>query len=142
MLVREKLTLTLCRMTDIERARDFAMRGDFDRAIDVSERVLRDQADTGEMLFRGPATTVLVEALLRRGSSADLDAARHAVEVLAAVPTDPGFVLHELPILRLRALLAKDSGDDEAYLRYLARFREKALAADFEGYLAQADAMT
>jgi adenylate cyclase len=142
MLVREKLTLTLCRMTDIERARDFALRGDFDRAIDVSERVLRDQADTGEMLFRGPATTVLVEALLRRGSSADLDAARHAVEVLAAVPTDPGFVLHELPILRLRALLAKDSGDDEAYLRYLARFREKALAADFEGYLAQADAMT
>jgi adenylate cyclase len=140
MLEREKLTLTLRRMTDIELARDFAMRGDLGRAIDMSERVLRDQADTGEMVFRGPATTVLVEALLRRGSSADLGTARHAVDELEAVPTDPGFVLHELPILRLRALLAQDSGDEEAYQRLLACFREKALAADFEGYLAQADA--
>jgi adenylate cyclase len=63
------------------------------------------------------------------------------VDELEAVSTDPGFVLHELPILRLRALLAKDSGDEEAYQRFLTRFREKALASDFEGYVAQADAM-
>jgi adenylate cyclase len=141
MLVREKLTLTLRRMTDIELARDFAMKDELDRAIDVSESVLRDQSGTGEMIFRGPATTVLVEALLRRSSSADLDTAQRAVDVLEAVPTDPGFVLHELPILRLRALLAREVRDEATYQRFVARFREKALAADFEGYLAQADAM-
>ena len=36
---------------------------------------------------------------------------------------------------------ASASGDKLGYQQFLARFREKALAADFEGYLAQADAM-
>lgn len=35
--------------------------------------------------------------------------ARRACEIrrLSAVPTDPGFVLHELPLPRLRALMAR-----------------------------------
>ena len=35
-----------------------------------------------------------------------------AIERLAAVPTDPGFVLNEIPLLRLRALLARAHGDE------------------------------
>jgi adenylate cyclase len=141
MLDREKLTMTLRRMTDIEFARDFALNGDLDRAIDLSRTVLREQFDTGEMIFRGPATTVLVEALLSRGSPVDVDAARRAVDALDTVPTDPGFMLHELPVLRLRALLARECRDGVGYREFVARFRQKALAADFEGYLAQAEAM-
>ena len=117
------------------------MTGDLDGAIGICRRVLHEQSESGEMIFRGPATTVLVEALLGRGSSTDVDNARQAVDALEAVPTDPGFVLHELPILRLRALLAKEAGDQARYQQLVYRFRAKALAADFEGYLAQADAM-
>jgi adenylate cyclase len=63
------------------------------------------------------------------------------VDALDTVPTDPGFMLHELPILRLRALLARQCKDGVGYRELVARFRRKALAADFEGYLAQAEAM-
>src|SRR3979490_1422150 len=47
------------------------------------------------MLMRGAATAALVESLLRRGSDTDKQEAAAAIERLAAVPTDPGFVLNE-----------------------------------------------
>lgn len=141
MVVREKLTMTLRRLTDIEFARAKLRSGELDDAIALACQVVDEQFSTDEMIFRGPATAVLGEALLRRGTPADIDEARKTVDRLAAVPTEPGFVLHELPLLRLRALLAWNSGDKRGYQQFLARFREKALAAHFEGYLAQADAM-
>jgi adenylate cyclase len=142
MIVNEQLIVTLRRMSDIEVAREGARRGDLDDAIDLATTVLAEQFDTGEMIFRGPATTVLVEALLSRGSAADVKDAELAIDRLAAVPTDPGFVLHELPLLRLRALLARARGDEPGYHRFLERFRDRAAEADFEGYLAQAEAMS
>jgi adenylate cyclase len=96
------------------------------------------------MVFRGPATTVLVEALLSRGSAADasdIEHAQRAIEGLAAVPTEPGFVLHELPLLRLRALLARARGDEPGYRLLAERFAARAHEAEFEGYVAQAAAM-
>jgi adenylate cyclase len=141
LIVDEQLTVTLRRMSDIEIARQRARTGDLDGAIDLASRVLGEQFDNGEMIFRGPATTVLVEALLSRGAAADIDDAQRAVDRLAAVPTEPGFVLHELPVLRLRALLARAHGDEAGYRQYLQRFRAMAQEADFEGYLAQAEAM-
>ena len=142
MIVREKLSLTLRRLTDIEFARAKLRSGELDGAIALARQALDEQFATDETMFRGPATAVLGEALLRRGTPSDIDEAQKAVDRLAAVPTEPGFVLHELPLLRLRALLARNSGDELGYRQFLARFREKALAADFEGYLAQADAMS
>ncbi len=50
--------------------------------------------------YRGPPTSVLVEALLRRNADGDVQQAQAAIDRLAAVPTEPGFVLHELPLLR------------------------------------------
>ncbi|OBH58455.1 hypothetical protein A5686_24230 [Mycobacterium sp. E2479] len=141
MIVREKLTATLRRLTDLEFARARLRSGEFDGAIALARRVLDEQFATDEMVFRGPATAVLGEALLDRGTESDIDEAQEAVDRLAAVPTEPGFVLHQLPILRLQALLARNSGDKLGYQKFLARFRENALAADFEGYVAQADAM-
>jgi adenylate cyclase len=141
MIVREKLTTTLRRLTDLEFARAKLRSGEPDGAIALAREVLDEQFATGEMIFRGPATAVLGEALLHRDTESDIDEAQKAVDRLAAVPTGPGFVLHELPLLRLRALLARNSGDKLGYQQFLARFREKALTADFEGYLAQADAM-
>jgi len=141
MLVTEQLTMTLRRMSVIEFARERARSGDIDGAIELANGVLAQQFDTGEMIFRGPATTALVEALLARGSAADFEDAERAVDTLEAVPTEPGFVLHQLPILRLRALLARARGDDDGYRQFSKRFRDKAKEAEFEGYLAQAEEM-
>ena len=139
--VDEQLIVALRRMSDIEIARERARAGDLDGAIELATAVIVEQFDTGEMIFRGPATTVLVEALLSRGSTADINDAERAIDRLAAVPTEPGFVLHELPVLRLRALLACAHGDEARYQQFLERFRAKAQEAGFEGYLAQAEAM-
>jgi adenylate cyclase len=141
MLVDEKLIVALRRMSDIEFARERARSGDLDGAIDLAGRILNAQFDAGTMIFRAAATTVLVEALLSRARAADITDAERAVDRLAAVPTEPGFVLHEIPVLRLRALLARVRGDEAGYQRFLQDFRVRAREADFEGYLAQAEAM-
>jgi adenylate cyclase len=58
---------------------------------------------------------VLVEALLARGADGDLRQAQAAIDRLAEVPIEPGFVLNELPVVRLRALLARAHGDEADY---------------------------
>ena len=86
-------------------------------------------------------TIVLVEALLRRGTDTDLQDAQTAIEQLAAVPTEPGFVIHDLCLLRLRALLAQARGDDTTYREYRDRYRDMARTLGFEGHIAWAEEM-
>ncbi|MEB3031509.1 hypothetical protein [[Mycobacterium] nativiensis] len=57
------------------------------------------------------------------------------------MPTDPGFVLLEVPLLRLRALLAKTNGDDAGYRDFAERYRKKANELGYEGHVALAEAM-
>ena len=87
------------------------------------------------------AASVLVESLLRRGGAKDVQDAQDAMDRLAAVPTDPGFVLHEIWLLRLRALLARAHGDDTAYRDYRDRYRDMARTLGFEGHITWAEAM-
>ena len=89
--------------------------------------------DSGEMISRGPAVSVLVESLLSRGTDADLVEAEAAIGRLAAVPTDPGFVLHELPLLRLRSLLARVHGDEVGYRKFTDRYRRMAMTLASKG---------
>ena len=67
--------------------------------------------------------------------------AQAAIDRLAAEPTDPGFVLFEVPLLRLRALLARAHGDAEAYKQLRDRYRDMAKTLGFEGHVAWAEAM-
>jgi hypothetical protein len=67
--------------------------------------------------------------------------AETAIERLAAAPTDPGFVLNEVWLLRLRALLARARGDDAAYADFRDRYRDMAKTLGFEGHIAWAEAM-
>ena len=115
MALQERFSMTAVPIVDIEIAREKARTGDLDSAVEIALALIHDQFDTGEMNFRGPATTVLVESLLARGTDADVREAQAAIDRLAAVPTDAGFVLHELPLLRLRALLARAHADEVTY---------------------------
>ena len=82
-----------------------------------------------------------MEALLRRRNENDLREARVAIDELAAVPTDPGFVLHDIWLLRLRALLAQAEDDESTYRAYRDRYRKMAHELGFEGHMAMAEAM-
>ena len=91
---------------DIRIAELTAEGGEVQGAIESARSIVDQLFETGEMSLRGVATAALVESLLCRGSDTDVQEAAAAIERLAAVPTDPGFVLNEIPLLRLRALLA------------------------------------
>jgi adenylate cyclase len=56
-------------------------------------------------------TSVLVEALMARGADGEPQRAQAAIDRLAEVPIAPGIVLNELPLLRMRALLARAHGE-------------------------------
>ena len=60
---------------------------------------------------------------------------------LAATPTVPGFMYHELPLLRLNAMLAKTRGEEDRYCEFRERYRARAESSGFEGHIALAHAM-
>jgi hypothetical protein len=126
---------------DIDFATEKNRVGDYDGAIGLCRAVLDNEIRCGEMTNRGWCTTVLVEALLNRGRDGDVDEAQNAIDNLAATPTDPGFVYHKLPLLRLNAMLAKARGDDDRYREFRERYRALAESSGFEGHIALAQAM-
>jgi adenylate cyclase len=58
------------------------------------------------------------------------------------VPADPRLVLRDLPLLRLRALVARAEGDENGYREFADRYRELASDLGFEAHMAIAEAMT
>ena len=131
-VLKRGFTVNAMAVVDPEIAREKARNGDLDGAIELARSAIDDMFDRGAMFLRGAATTVLVEALLERGAGGDLDEAQAAIDRLAAVPTEPGFVLHELPVLRLRALVARKQGDVAGCRELMQRYRAKAAAAGFD----------
>jgi adenylate cyclase len=118
-----------------------ARRGDLDGAIELSRAASNQLVTSGAEFYLGRTTSTLVEALLQRGAEGDLAEAHAAIETLAAIPTDPGLVLFEVPLLRMRALLAQVRGDDVAYRDFRDRYRKIATDLGFEGHMAWAEAM-
>ena len=121
----------------VERAR----RGDTDGAIPVIRRVLDDFFEAGQLAYGAAGTAFLVEALLARGTEADVAEAQSAIDRAARLPADEGLVLRDIWLLRLRALLACARGDDVAYRKLVNRYRATAESLGFEGHLAMAEAM-
>ena len=86
------------------------------------------------------ATDVLVETLLDRGADGDVVEAEAAIDRLARPPAD-GFMLCDVVLLRLRALLAPARGEETAYRDYRDRYRAMARALGYEGHIKWAEAM-
>ncbi len=129
-------------VADIRIAELTAEGGEVQGAIQSARSIVDQFFENGEMFLRGVATAALVETLLRRGSDTDVQEAAAAIGRFAAVPTDPGFVLNEIPLLRMRALLARAHGDETGYRDYRDRYRAMARTLGFEGHIAWAEAMT
>jgi adenylate cyclase len=139
--IQERFVKTLVPIVDIHLAQERARLADLDGAIALSRTVVDELFDSGGSVWNALATAVLVESLLRRGGDGDLADAQAAIDRLASVPTDPGFVLNEIWLLRLRALLARAQGDDTAYRDCRDRYRDMARSLGFEGHVEWAEAM-
>src|SRR5262249_3562831 len=135
----ERFSLSALTIVDPEFAMEKARTGDLDGAIEMVRAVVDGAYESGDMIWRGRATNVLVELLVRRGSDGDQREAQAAIDRRAARPTEPGFVLHELPLLRSQALLALARGDENSHRNFMERHRAKATAVGFEALMATAD---
>ena len=138
----ERFSLVALPIADIHVAQEKTRIGDLDGAVELLREVLDGLYDSGGSIWCALATTALAEALVQRGGDADLREAGAAIDRLAAVPTDPGFVLHEITLLRLGALLARAHGDEAGYNDYRDRYRKMARELGFEGHIAMAEAIT
>jgi hypothetical protein len=139
--LQKGFTLNALAVVNPEIARERARIGDLDGAIELSQAAIDDMFERGAMFLRGFATTVLVESLMARGTVVDLLSAEAAIDRLAEVPTEPGFVLHTLPLLRLCALLAQANDNHRAYRAYRERYHAMATSLGFVSHIKWADAM-
>jgi adenylate cyclase len=126
---------------EIEIAKEMARTGDRDGAVEILRAVSEHEVSTGDILYRGAAVTALVETLLERGTESDVMEAEAEIKRLAAMPVERGFVLYDVTLLRLRALLARARGDDTAYRDFVHRYRTMATSLGFEGHIAMAETM-
>ncbi|AKK30401.1 cyclase [Mycobacterium sp. EPa45] len=123
-------------------AREMARRGNVDAALSLSKATIEQLDAEGRLTGWGvPATGVLVEMLLDRGSPADLREAEAAVERLASAPADHTLVMRDIWLLRLRALLARANGDETAFRACWDRYRDAATSVELHGHIAWAHAM-
>jgi hypothetical protein len=117
-----------------------AWRGARDAAIAVMCQAVDDLHQAGRLGYGVWGAGILVETLLERGAEGDLAEAQEAIDWLANLPTD-GSGIPEITLLRLRALLARASGDDGTYRGLVSRYRAMAESLGFEGHIAWAEAM-
>jgi adenylate cyclase len=137
-----RYTIIAAWCANLDVAAEKHRRGDYDTAIELAEDVLENELRCGEHINLGWTTTILVESLLHRDGEGDLDAAHAAVDRLAALPAEPGFLYHDLPLLRLNALLARARGQNAAYSELRDQYRAQAEKFGMEGHIAIARAMT
>lgn len=139
--VNDRFSLTNVALVDAHIARERARTGDIASAIELARTVVDELFASGGCIWTAFAVSILVEALLQRGGESDLDEAESIMDQLAAVPTDPGFVMHDITLLRLRALLARARGDEASYRDFRDRYRAMATSLGFEGQIKWAQAM-
>jgi hypothetical protein len=129
-------------IVNIYSDREQARHGHRDDAIPRIRAATDHLALERQLLTWGiPATGVLVETLLVRGTDEDLAEAEIATERLAATPTDDGSVVRDIWLLRLRALLAQAHGDAAAFAQFRDRYRDMAKSLGFEGHIDWAEAL-
>jgi class 3 adenylate cyclase len=136
-----RYTIIAAWCADLDVAAEKIRLGDFDSAVQLAHDVLEEELSCGEHINIGWTTTVLVEALLHRSHDGDIDKAAAAVDRLASMPVEGGFVYHELPLMRLNALLAKSRGEDEKFRLLWDRYRARAVETELQGHIALARAM-
>ncbi|MGA7051201.1 MAG: AAA family ATPase [Mycobacterium sp.] len=126
---------------DFLTARERARGGDHEGAIPQLRQAVDDMSDAGQLGYWVTANAVFAETLLERGADRDVTDAEAAVHQLATVSADHGWVISEVWLLRLYALLARAHGDAAAYADFRGRYRDMARTLGFEGHIAWAEAM-
>ncbi|MDT5301661.1 MAG: hypothetical protein QOG79_4903 [Mycobacterium sp.] len=142
MCLHERFVASEAPWVEVYIARERARRGDRDGAVPMMRNAVNELFERGQLAYCVPTTGVLVETLLARGTAGDVAEAEAAMQRLAAAPADDGWVMRDITLLRLRALVAHTRGEEMAYRELVEKYRAMAASLGFEGHIAWAGAMT
>jgi hypothetical protein len=137
--LRGHFSLLMLPYVDIELARAKLRSGDLDEAIALARPYAR--LNQNEISTFGTAVSVLVESLLRRGGDSAVKEATDAVTDLTTFAGGSDFVVFDVLVLRLRALIAGAHGDEIAHRKLVDRYRATAESLGYDGHIAMAEAM-
>lgn len=112
MCLQERFFSSELPWVEVYIARASVRDGDRDRAVALMRKAVDELFDRGQLAYGLPTTGVLVETLLGRGAPGEVAEAEGAMQRLAAAPADKGWVLRDIMLLRLRALLAQAHGEE------------------------------
>jgi hypothetical protein len=129
-------------IAELWAARERAARGKRNQAVPVMRSAVKALQEAGRVGYGTWGTGVLVETLLDRGTPDDLSEAEEQIAWVASVEVDSGSAAVEITLLRLRTLMARARGDDDAFQDLAKRYHAMAKSLGFEGHIAWADAMT
>ena len=128
-------------IVEVLLAREMARHGDRDRAIPLIRKTVDRMVNEGRLTNWGVlATGLLAETLLDRKAEEDIAEADATIGRLTAVFAD-GWAGPDILLVRLRALLARAQGNDNAYRDYRDRYRKMANELGFEGHMQWAEEM-
>lgn len=129
-------------LLEVYSAREAAREGRHDIAIPAIRAATDHLFRYGRPLLWGlPATGVLVESLLDRGSTGDVAEADSAIDRLASATADVNMPMRDVWLLRLRALLARAQGNAASYTRMRDDYRRMAKTVGYQGHTSFAEAM-
>jgi adenylate cyclase len=138
--IRNRYSRTAIPMVDTYVAKSHAQHGELDRAVALLRAVVDEEIEAGGVIFIPMAAGALVDSLLQRASDADRAEVQSVIDRVEAVEVDPGLVLYDIWVLRMRAQLAW-ANSDANYTDYRDRYRKMANDLGFEGHAAWAEAM-
>ena len=141
MCVRHTYFLIHLPVLDLYAVRDREPSDDFDHAVTSMRQAVDSLLKDGQVVQGIWGSAMLAEEVLKRGTADDLSLAHDTIENLANLADDVGGAVRDIWLLRLRALLAKARGDEDAYRGYRDRYREMATSLGFEGHMQWAEAM-
>ena len=140
--VAEQFGLNVVPMFDMYLARETAELGETDAAVQQLHSIYDELLRSGNLGNADSVVAALVDVMLARGTSNDIEEADSMVGQLAATVGAEGFwVSRELTVMRLRALIAEARGDETAYPELRDRYRALANDLGFEGHMAWAASM-
>ncbi len=128
-------------MIDVLVARERARRGDQDGAIPVMRNAVEVLHREGRPGWGVCGTALLAETLLVRGTEADIAEARSAIDWVADLPSRTDAAVPKITLLKLRALLARATGDPHTHRDLACRYVAMAKSLGFEGHISWAEAM-
>jgi adenylate cyclase len=126
---------------EIYAVRERARKGERDESIASLRKSVEDVFAQRQAAYLVAITRILVQTLLDGGNNTDIAEAELAIDRLASFPAEEPWVVRDISLLRLRALLAQAHGDETAYRDYRDRYRAMATSLGFEGHMKWAEAM-